>query len=327
MAGKLLITGATGFIGSKLAEYYAGIGTPLRLLVRDPARLNPSLSSYGEIIIGDLTQPQSLTTALQGVEAVIHAAGMLGRWGTPYRELHKVNVSGSENLVRAACREKVSRFIHLSAGGVTGPVGPNPADETWLPQPRTDYEKSKWEGEQRVLEIAADYNFNLLVVRPTFTYGPGDPHKLELFRAVQKGRFAFIGRGHSTVSPVFIDDLVKGIDLALSSDLRQTAVILTGPRPVSKRELIWGIAESLGAPRPRMMIPAGFAMLAAQACEVAAGILKFQPPLTKSRVLAMSRHWGYSGEKAELLLGYKPEMDLARGLQITVTWYREQGWL
>jgi nucleoside-diphosphate-sugar epimerase len=327
MAGKLLITGATGFIGFKLAEFYTRRGMSLRLLVRDPARLHPELTKCCEIIIGDLTQPESLTPALRGVDSVIHAAGMLGHWGMTYQQLWEINVIGSENLVQAACRERVSRFIHLSAGGVTGPVESNPADETFPPRPRTDYERSKWEGEQRVLEIAADHNFNLLVVRPTFTYGPGDPHKLELFRAVQKGRFAFVGRGLSTVSPVFIDDLIKGIDLALGSDLRLTSVILAGDRPVTKRELIWGIADTLEVKRPRLMIPAGLAMLAAYLCEFGAGILKFKSPLTASRVLALSRHWGYSIEKADLMLGYQPGMDLARGLQLTVGWYREQGWL
>jgi nucleoside-diphosphate-sugar epimerase len=136
-----------------------------------------------------------------------------------------------------------------------------------------------------------------------------------------------VGRGLSTVSPVYIDDLIKGLDLALDSDLRQTSVILSGPRPVTKRELIWGIADTLGVNRPKLMISTRFARMAAMGCEVAAGILKFQPPLTKSRVSALSHNWGYSHDKAELLLEYHPEMDLAHGLQITVEWYRKQGWL
>lgn len=326
MPGKLLITGATGYIGGRLARYYQEHGASLRLLVRNPERLDSRLRSC-EIVVGDLCRVDSLADALQGVGEVIHAAGLLGRWGMPYEQARRVNALGAEALVRAAARNGVRRFIHLSAGGVTGPVSPSPADETWPPQPRTDYEKSKWEGEQRALEAAQEEELSLLVVRPTFTYGPGDPHKLELFRAVQKGRFAFIGNGLSTVSPVFIDDVILGIDLAVKSDLSGTSVIIAGPGPVSKRELIWGIADALEVKRPRLKIPAGAAMLLAYTCEQVAGMLKCQPPLTCSRVLALSRNWGYSCEKAQLLLGYEPQTDLAHGLQMTVAAYRELGWL
>jgi dihydroflavonol-4-reductase len=327
MSGKLLITGATGFIGGKLAEHYLRLGAPVRLLVRVPKRLDPHLKDSCEIALGDLTRPETLTEALAGVEEVIHSAGLLGRWGMPYHQLLEANAVGVENLVRAACQEGVSRFIHLSAGGVTGPLGTTPADETYSPQPRTDYERSKWEGERRALEMAACENLNLLVIRPTFTYGPGDPHKLDLFRAVLKGRFVFIGNGLSTVHPVYIDDVVRGIDLALKSDLQGTTVIIAGRRPVTKRELIWGIADVLGVQRPRRKIPVGLAVPAAHLCELAATVLRFQPPLTQSRVLALSHNWGYNCEKAALLLGYQPQMDLAQGLQETVAWYRERGWL
>ncbi len=324
---EILITGATGYIGGKLAEFYASAGRRVRLLVRNPEKLPAYLKESCEIHIGDITHPEDLRTACEKIAAVIHAAGLLGKWGTPYAEMRRVNVEGVESLLMAAKAAGVRRIVHLSAGGVTGPLGAQPVDETYPPAPVTDYERSKWEGEQKALECARRLRISLIVVRPTFTYGPGDPHKLNLFRAIQKGRMVFIGDGNSTTHPVYIDDLVAGIDAALNSVVENTAVILGGERPVTKRELIWGIADVLGVKRPKIRIPVTLGNILAGCCESAAKVLYFDPPITKSRVLMMSRNWGYSIRRARELLNYCPQISLQEGLQRTVVWYREHGWL
>ena len=324
---RLLITGATGFIGQKLARFYKDSAWSVRLLARDPNRVSPELKSLGEICQGDLTKSETLSEAVQGIDAIIHSAGSLGQWGLPYRQLFEVNVGGVENLVRAAAAAGVKRFVHLSAGGVTGPLKAKSVDESYSSAPRTDYERSKWQGEQLALSLSKELNLNLIVVRPTFTYGPGDPHKIKLFQAIKKGRFFFIGDGFSTVHPVFIDDLSAGIDLALQSNIRAETIIIGGDRAVSKRELVWSIAAALGSRKPEMRIPIWLGEALAKGCEWASDAIGFSPPLTRSRVSMLSRNWGYSIEKARKLLGYNPKIDLREGLQLTVQWYREQGWL
>ncbi len=324
---KLLITGASGYIGGKLAEFYSQSGREIRLLVRDPQRLPDSLKKTCEVVPGDLTKPDSLKDSLLDIEAVIHAAGLLGHWGTPERDLWAVNVRGTEHLIQAACAAQVRRFIHLSAGGVTGPVSRQVANEDYPPQPRTPYEKSKWEGEKLALKLATELNFNLLVVRPTFTYGPGDPHKLKLFQTIQKHRFAFIGDGFSLLHPVYIEDLLLGIDLALKSNLSGVSLILGGERCVSKREFIYSLADALGVRRPTVHLPRWLANSLAYGGEFAATLLNFNPPLTRSRVLMLSGNWGYSIERAKALLEYQPQISLPEGLTRTIVWYREHGWL
>lgn len=324
---SMLITGASGFIGGKLADYYSNKLSGVRLLVRNPEKLPESLRQNAEVFIGDLTSPDTLTSALQGVDAVISAAGLLGAWKLSYQQLFEANVQGIENLVLAASGAGVKRFIHLSAGGVTGPVGSNPVDESYSPSPRTDYERTKWEGEKRVLELAQNRDLNLLVIRPTFTYGPGDPHKLNLFRAVRKGRFAFIGNGLSTVHPVYIDDVVRGVDKALESDRTGRSYIIGGPQPMTKRELVYGIADRLGVRRPTVKLPVPVANSLAVCCEAMARLFEFEPLLTRSRVLALSGNWGYSIRHAQDDLDYTPLVDLTEGLNRTVDWYQERGWL
>ena len=325
--GRLLISGATGFIGRSLAQFYHGSNWNLRLLVRDSSRVSRDVEKLGEIICGDITKPERLPAAMRGVDAIIHSAGMLGQWGSPYRKLYEVNVGGVGNLLRAAAAAGVQRIVHLSAGGVTGPLNEPFVDESYLPAPRTDYERSKWEGEQLALNLSKELNLNLIVVRPTFTYGPGDPHKLKLFQMIQRGRFFFIGDGLSTIHPVYIDDLLAGIDLALKSDMRGETVIVGGDHAVSKRELVWSIAAALGRRKPETRIPIWLGKALARGCEMSAGLLGFSPPLTQSRVLMLSRNWGYSIEKARNRLGYSPSVNLREGLRLTIQWYREQGWL
>ncbi len=324
---SLLITGATGYIGGKLADYYVQRGMHVRLLVRSPKKLDPELCNSCQVFEGDITTPGTIASAAIGADAVLNAAGLLGHWGLKYQQLYDVNVKGTLNLIRAAFDKGVSRVVHLSAGGVTGPVGDEPADETYQPQPVTAYERTKWEGEKSALKLAGDEDLNLLILRPTFTYGPSDPHKLALFKAIYMGRFAYIGDGLSTVHPIYIDDLITGIDLGLRSTQKQKSIILGGPQPVTKNELIAGIANALGVKEPKLRLPVSIARILAFKCELLAGVLKFAPPITKSRILALSRNWGYSIERAQKELNYVPVVDLNEGLKRTVSWYREHGWL
>lgn len=323
---SLLITGATGYIGGKLAKYFENKDREICLLVRNKEGLSPGLKKSCRVVLGDITFPETLVNAVQSVDTVIHAAGLQGHWGLTYRQLYEVNVRGTLNMVRASFENGVRRFIHLSAGGITGPLSGVPADETYNPEPRTDYEKTKWEGEKRALDLAEKEDLNLLVIRPTFTYGPGDPHKLKLFQVIKKGWFFFIGDGLSTIHPVFIEDLIMGIELGLNSSLQKTSLIIGGPKPVTKRELVFGIADALGVSRPRLKLPVVIAEFAAWCCETSARILKFTPPLTRSRVLSLSRNWGYSIEKAKRELGYQPKYDFKEGLRLTISDYQERGW-
>jgi len=320
---RLLVTGATGFIGGRLVAAALARGFAVRALVRD-AHLAAGLEP-AELFQGDLTDPPSLAGVEQGVDLVVHCAGILGKWGTPESVLHEVNVQGTVSLLERFRDEAPRLFVHLSAGGVTGPVPRRVVDESYACRPATAFEKSKWLGERHVLEASPELGVPAVVLRPTFTYGPGDPHKLALFRAVRRGRFAFIGDGESVVHPVYVDDLLNGIFLALERARPGQVYIVGGERPVTKRELIHAIADAQEVRRPALRIPRPLASAAAAVLETLGRTLGFEPLLTRSRVMMMADNFGYTIDKARAELGYRPEVSLTEGIGRTARAYAEAG--
>jgi dihydroflavonol-4-reductase len=280
-----------------------------------------------EFFYGDISDEGSLTDICRGINIVIHAAGILGKWNSTVDDLRPVNADGIRNLAQEMRESDVEYIIHLSAGGVTGPVTGGPADETYRCHPRTPYEITKWEGEKNALSLHKNYELPLVVVRPTFTYGPGDPHKLPLFRMVKKGRFVFIGSGHSTNHPIYIDDLVSGVMLVLERRPIGEEFIIGGPRPVSKKELINTIAQELGVTAKFLYTPRWLASLGAFGMVSLAKVLHFDPILTPSRVSMLADNYGYSIAKAGQNLGYLPQIDLQDGIRFTVKSYTDLGWL
>jgi len=322
---RLLVTGASGFIGRNLVIDLVSRGFGVRVLTRDMNRCGYSTDI--ETCIGDLTDPESLSGIAEGIHGVVHCAGSLGRWNTDEAELHEVNVQGSTNLLEQFSGKRLHRFVHLSAGGVTGPVGAVQADETYCCKPVTAYEKSKYAGEQEVLRVGKQLGLPIIVVRPTFVYGPGDDHKLGLYKSIAEGRFAFVGDGKSVNTPVYISDLIQGICLAVEKGSCGQIYIIGGEKPVTKEDLVYAIADALGVTRPRARIPRWIAWYASIGVELLGRRVGYEPILTRSRVMMMADDYAYSSRKAARDLGYRPTVTLTEGIHAAIKAYRKEGLL
>ncbi len=168
---KILLTGATGKVGSRLAKRLAERGDSVRALVRDPARAEALRGERCELVKGDLLDPDSLVAAARGVDAVVHCAAFF-RGATP-EQARAVNDLGSQHLARAARAAAVKRFIFTSTGLVYGSNGGRPAGEDDPCAPTAAYPVSKLAAEHFLLDQAG---LDVRVLRLPFVYGDGDPH-------------------------------------------------------------------------------------------------------------------------------------------------------
>jgi oxidoreductase len=324
---RVVITGATGFLGGALARALAREGAEIHALAR--ARANRSTLDGTPVTwhAGDVTDPSSLAGVLAGAAWVIHAAGRLGAAGISEEFYQRVNVDGTRNVLSAALQAKEKpRVLHLSSPGVLGPTTRGPATEDAPFAPTNPYERSKAASEQVAREFAAR-GLPVVIGRPGFIYGPGDQHVLKLFRAIRRGRFFYIDDGTHICHPTFISDAVDGMLLCLRQGRSGEAYHICGPSPVTFRELGETIANALGVRPPSLSLPRWAAMIGATGLESLGRLIRRTPPLSRTGVAFFSEDRVFSCNKAHDELGYTPQCDLITGVTHTVAWYQQRGWL
>ncbi|WP_242343888.1 NAD-dependent epimerase/dehydratase family protein [Anaeromyxobacter terrae] len=321
---RVLVTGATGFLGAALARALAREGARVHALSR-PGSDRRALEGVPVIWhTGDVGDRETLRAAIEGSTAIVHAAGRLGEAGVPEDAYRRVNVDGTRNVLAAALAwSPGARVLHLSSPGVLGPTRTGPATEDAPYAPATPYERSKAEAEEVARELAGR-GLAVVIARPGFIYGPGDRHVLGLFRAVGRGRYFHVDGGRALCQPTFVDDAVAGMLACLRSGRPGRAYHVAGPRAVTFRELADTIAAALGVRPPGLSLPRPAAMVGAAALEVAGRVTGRRPPLSRAGVAFFSEDRVFSCERARAELGWAPEHDLASGVARTVAWYRAQ---
>jgi nucleoside-diphosphate-sugar epimerase len=326
---RAFITGATGFLGGALARALAEEGVEIHALGRAGANRRSLEDVQVTWHEGDVTDPATLRGRFSGCDWIIHAAGRLGQSGVPESVYHNVNVEGARNVMEEAlATEGITRVLHLSSPGILGPTGPRPASEDAPVVPTNPYERSKAEAERVVLEYAAK-GLPVVAARPGFVYGPGDHHVLKLFKAIQTGRFAYIGGGKNLCQPTYVGDAVAGMVACLRRGRVGEAYHVAGPHSVSFRHLGETIARALGVAAPRWHMPRWLAFSGATGLEALASASggSWVPPLSRTGVAFFSEDRVFSCRKMERDLGCTPAWDVARGVPVTVAWYQQHGLL
>jgi nucleoside-diphosphate-sugar epimerase len=324
----VLVTGATGFLGTRLVPRLLSGGTKVRVLARSQAKAKPLQDRGAEVVVGDITDSAAVAAAAAGATVVYHLAGRLFAPGVPATAYYGTHVEGTE-LLLACCEQEsaLERFVHCSTTGVLGATGERPADETAPCRPTNAYEATKAEAELAVRE-RSQAGFPAVIARPGLVYGPGDLHLLPFFRAVLRRHFRPIGRRSVWLHPIYIDDMVEAL---VRCGERAEAVgecfHLAGPEPVPLAELADAIACAGGTRMARGYIP----LPAAQAMAVVGDRLppkmRRSAPLTRGRLDFLTHSRVYDVTKARRLLGFAAATDLPAGAAYSVAWYREQGYL
>ena len=328
----VLVTGATGCVGSHVVEALCARGDTVRALVRDSQATMPWARGVAvQIIPGDLTHPAALRAAASGVDLVVHCAAKVGDWG-PLEEYRQANVEGLRHLLKAAQGPLLQRFVHLSSLGTYEARHHHNTDETTpLPATHMDgYTQSKVESEKLALSFQKDHGMPVTVLRPGFIYGPRDRTVLpKLVENLRQGKVKYLGSGQQLMNCVFVGNLVDAILLALDNPKAiGEAFNITDGESVSKRRFIEKVADGFGVRRPGWFkVPLWLAMPLARWMESAARKRgdKNPPLLTQARVKFLGLNLDFSIDKARRLLGYAPRVCFDEGIGRTIKSYGGPG--
>ena len=303
-------------------------GIKVRALVR-PTRKEIQWigSSQVEIVRGDLLDPPSLVSAVQGADYIIHIAGVTK--AKRNNEYYEGNVTATRNLLDAASHlPSLKKFCHVSSLTVVGPSdGPEPPNENTLCRPISTYGRSKWEAEKVCLEYGS--TIPLVILRPPTVYGPRDRDVLEMFKAARLGIQPTIGSADKTLSLIYGPDLAEAIVLATLSEKTVGKTYFAADPTIYRQAALFDILTTMmGKKSVRVKFPAP--LLYSVAVVVQAFSFFGPKPailsIEKARDL-LQDHWTCNPERIGNDIGFRARTNAEQGLRLTYLWYKVNGWL
>jgi nucleoside-diphosphate-sugar epimerase/2-polyprenyl-3-methyl-5-hydroxy-6-metoxy-1,4-benzoquinol methylase len=327
---QILITGGTGFIGSRLALQCLQRKDEVIILGQENTRaerenLQMLKDSGAKVVLGSITDKGLLNEVTIGTDVVFHLAAAQHEANIPDQIFYDINVEGTRNLIEASIKAKVKRFIHGSTIGVYG--SPNgPVNEMSTCNPVNIYGKTKLEGEKVVLSYKNE--IPLVNIRISETYGPGDRRLLKLFKAIKKKVYFRIGPGKNLHQLIYIDDLINGMLMASESKKALgESILLVGSKAVTTDEMCDTIAQVLNTSIPGFRAPLMPFKASAAVLETVLKPFGIQPPLHRRRMDFFTKSFSFSETKAEDLLDFVPKHSFKDGIEMTADWYFKNGML
>lgn len=325
-AFKVLITGASGFIGSHLMDRFLEDNLRVRCLVRSTSSLRFIPTERVELVEGSLSDIDSLRRAADGVDLIVHAAGLT--MACREEDYFAVNRTGTSNLLRAAAESSpdLKGFVYLSSLAAGGPSRDGrPLTEDVRPLPVSCYGRSKLAGEEEAKKFSDV--FPVVVLRLGAVYGPREKEILEMIRQIRRGWGFHPGRKDIHLSMVYVTDMVQAVALALDNARPGWRLYYVSDGEVHQSGRIMSmIAEMVGKKPVRFRLPLGIVR------GVFLSIARFRPEARCAFYLdkiseMRHKYWLCDINKARQELGFQPRVSLRQGLQATISWYRRQGWL
>lgn len=323
---RAFVTGGTGFIGSHLIDYLLdNKGAEVYALVRDPSNLKWLTGLDVHLLKGDLLTLPSLPS---GIDYIFHIGGITK--AHKLADYYTVNQHGTASLFQTLQSQRVSpkKIIYLSSIAASGPSTDKiPVKESDEPHPIHSYGKSKLLGEREALKYKN--NFSLIIIRVGAVYGPRDKDFLSYFKIIKKGILPSLASNERWLSMCYIKDLIHAFDLCLRKDLETGEIFnIADPHPYTWDELGKEAGEILGKKLFSVKVPLFLLYPAALISETISKLRKKTTTFDLRRLKEMKQPaWVADTTKAESLLAFLPQFSLQDGLQISLDWYIDQGWL
>jgi nucleoside-diphosphate-sugar epimerase len=323
---KILVTGANGFIGSRVCRLLAASGYTIRVMCRESSDLSLLKDIPYTKTIADITKPETLPSAVTGIDYIIHVAGLIKARNE--QGFFEVNQKGTLNLLNAVKNNnlELKKLVLVSSVAASGPASTTPRKEDDPPQPITTYGRSKLAGEET---LSAFYDlFPITIVRPHAVYGPGDKGIYGFFDAVNKGIRPYMGGGYNFVHLVYVDDLARGIKIAMESEQSAGQVYFCADsKAYTVREVLDMMGDLMGKKGIGITIPLWLLNIIAFISETYFKLIGKAPLFSRDKVRELTDNWLIDVSKARDQLGFETEFDLKTGAQLTIDWYRKHGWL
>lgn len=323
---KIAVTGASGFIGNNLTHYLSDHGHHVIALARSAENAR---ALNGRRVIGrvaDVTDQESLKTAFNDVEAVIHLAALFTNPECTWSDYYRVNVEGTKNVLELAMQSGVQRVVHCSTVGVAMGTGSPPYSEItpYSPPGWDKYETTKCEGEKLALDFHHTHGLPIVVIRPAQVYGPGDTRKAKFYRMVKRG--IIVNPGKTLKHLIYIEDLCRAFEMALVSDDAVGKIfIIAGDKTIALADLVGVVADELDVPPPRIRLPATPITWMCALTESICNLINIKPPLYRRSMDFFTKSVEFDVTHARTLLGFRSKVDVSTGVSRTAAWYRENG--
>ncbi|PWB33399.1 3-beta hydroxysteroid dehydrogenase [Pseudomonas sp. SDI] len=326
---RILVTGASGFIGGRFARFALEQGLDVRVNGRRAEGVEHLVRRGAQYIPGDLGDPELARRLCQGVDSVVHCAGAVGNWGR-YQDFHQGNVVVTENVVEACLKEHVRRLVHLSSPSIyfNGRSQSNIREEQVPRRFHDHYASTKFLAEQKVFG-AQEFGLEVLALRPRFVTGAGDvsifPRLLQMQR---KKRLAIVGNGLNKVDFTSVQNLNEALLSALNAgnEALGQAYNISNGQPLPLWDVVNYVMRQMHLPQVTRYRSFGLAYSAAALNEAACLLWPGRPQPTLSRlgVQVMNKDFSLDISRARQMLDYRPQVSVWTALDEFCGWWKAQ---